>query len=135
MTDRADHLRQLARNRHEQTADRAQAALDELVAEHAPITFRGVAERAQVSLDFLYRTTDIRGQVEQHRRHGSAMPRPTASPECTVIHALTAQIGRLRAELTETRRQLASAHGEIIRLRRQRPPGSAATHITDATAE
>jgi hypothetical protein len=37
-----------------------------------PVTFRGLAARAGVSLDFLYRNTAIRTRIEHHR---SAQPR------------------------------------------------------------
>ena len=127
MTERADHLRQLARDRHDSTASRAQAALSQLLTEGRPITFRAVAQHGQVSLDFLYRNVDLRQQIQRHRNSRTPPSRPS-SADSTIIQA--AQIRRLRLELADSRRELEVAHGELLRLRRQRPAVTATSDVT-----
>jgi hypothetical protein len=108
---------------------RAQAALDAMTRDGEPVTFRGVAARSGVSLDFLYRNTNIRFRIEQLRTTQQASPRPghagKASPDepGSVVRALTAQLTDLkrrhREEITELRKALEQAHGENLLLRRR----------------
>ena len=99
-----------------------------------PVTFRGLAARAGVSLDFLYRNTQIRSRVE-HLRTGQQTHLRASSPDRTgpdrpssVIRALTAQLTDLRRrhreETTALRQALEAAHGENLLLRRRLGIGS-----------
>ncbi|MGZ6637969.1 MAG: hypothetical protein ACXVII_34480 [Solirubrobacteraceae bacterium] len=106
-----------------------------------PITFRGLAKRAGVSIDFLYRSP-LRARVEQiraeqqHTAPARAQPDPKLSEpasQSNVVRALTAQISELkrrhRAETEQLQAALAAAHGENLELRRQlghrhRPPAA-----------
>jgi hypothetical protein len=108
---------------------RAEAALGKMTRDGDAITFRGLAARAGVSLDFLYRNTALRDRVAYLRARQQA--RPPAAPAATpgpgqpssVIAALTAQLAdarhRYREENTELRRALEAAHGENLLLRRR----------------
>ena len=58
-----DNLRAAAQRKREATTQRAEAALNELIARREPITFRGLAKTAGVSIDFLYRSP-LRARVE-----------------------------------------------------------------------
>jgi hypothetical protein len=108
---------------------RAQAALDAMTRDGEPVTFRGVAARAGVSLDFLYRNTQTRLRVEQLRTAQRASPRPGHAGKATpdgpgsVVRALTAQLTDLkrrhREEITELRKALEQAQGENLLLRRR----------------
>jgi hypothetical protein len=124
-----DNLRAAAQRKHEAATQRAETALNELIASREPITFRGLAKTAGVSIDCLYRSA-LRGRVEQLRadqqhtppvRHErEADPPPSQS---NVVRALTAQITELkqrhRAETEQLQAALAAAHGENLELRRQ----------------
>ena len=109
-------------------AARAAAALDQMTRAKDPITFRGLAARAGVSLDFLYRHAALRDRVICLRARQQAQPpaRQTAPPDpgqpSNVIAALTAQLAearrRYRDENAELRRALEAAHGENLLLRR-----------------
>ena len=111
---------------------RAEAALTAMIKAGEPVTFRGLAARAGVSLDFLYRNTAIRTRIEHHR---SAPPRPQPAPaalpgqdlSASVVRTLTAQLGELRRrhreETTALRQALEQAHGENLLLRRRLAPG------------
>lgn len=93
-----------------------------------PITFRGLAQTAGVSLDFLYRTPEIRRQVEQLRagqqaRPAARTPAYGADQPGSVIRTLTAQLTELkrrhREETSALKQALEAAHGENLELRRR----------------
>ena len=50
-----DNLRAAAQRKRQAATQRAETALDALIASDEPITFRGLAKTAGVSIDFLYR--------------------------------------------------------------------------------
>jgi hypothetical protein len=116
-----------------------------MIRRHQPITFRGLAHTAGVSLDFLYRHADLRRRVEQLRAQQgqSKRPTPVAAPDhpSNVVRALTAQISELkrhhRAEIDALNQALQAAHGENLTLRRQlghRASSQPITTLADATA-
>jgi Family of unknown function (DUF6262) len=122
-----DNLRAAAQRKREQATARAEAALAELVNRRQPITFRGLARSAGVSVDFLYRSP-LRRSIEELRAT-APMAAPAVSAEqaetsdSQVVRALAAQLRELkcrqRAEITELRNALAAAHGENLELRRE----------------
>jgi len=109
-------------------AARAETALTAMIKAGEPVTFRGLAARAGVSLDFLYRNTAIRARIEQHRsaRPRRQQPGPAALP-ASVVRTLTAQLADLRRrhheETTALRQALEQAHGENLLLRRRLAAG------------
>lgn len=121
-----ENLRAAAQRKRSEATDRAEAALAELVPSGQPITFRGVARAAGVSVDFLYRST-LRSRIEELRAaRQPARTEPTANTpdgESPVARALAAQLRELkrrhRDELADLRRALAIAHGENLALRRR----------------
>jgi Family of unknown function (DUF6262) len=126
-----ENLRAAAQRKHQAATERAQSALEALIAAGEPITFRGLAKRAGMSIDFLYRST-LRARVEQVRAEQQHTPPAPAQPDpelneppsqTNVVRALTAQIAELkqrhRAETEELQAALAAAHGENLELRRQ----------------
>jgi Family of unknown function (DUF6262) len=108
---------------------RAETALTAMIKAGEPVTFRGLAARAGVSLDFLYRNTAIRTRIEQHRT--AQPPRPQPAPaalsardsSASVVRTLTAQLAELkrrhREETAALRQALEQAHGENLLLRRK----------------
>jgi hypothetical protein len=119
-----EHLRASVRRRHEQTLERATAALARLSAAGRPITFAAVARERHVSTDFLYRQPVLRLKIQQlrttNRRMPEDLPAPTASPSAPVL-ALSSQLKdpkrRHHREVTELKNALAVAHGENLALR------------------
>jgi hypothetical protein len=123
-----DNLRAAARRKHQAAVARATTALDLLERDGKPVTFRGLAKAAGVSVDFLYRSP-LRAQNEQLRSaRDSAPPAPRSVEACeiptqsNVVRALTAQIADLkqrhRAETEQLQAAVAAAHGENLELRR-----------------
>jgi hypothetical protein len=128
-----DNLRAAAQRKRAEATTRAEAALAELVARRQPVTFRGLAKAAGVSVDFLY-NSPLRGRIEQLRATapitapGAAAAHAEAS-DSQVVRALAAQLRDLKRrhhdEITELRNALAAAHGENLQLRRALGPAAA----------
>ena len=108
---------------------RAEAALERMLRTGQPVTFRGLAAAAPVSLDFLYRNPAIRQRVEHLRARQQALPAPAGNPATrpaqpgNVVAALTGELAQLkrrhREQIAELQRALQAAHGENLMLRRQ----------------
>jgi hypothetical protein len=130
------NLRKAAAARTAAAAARAENALLAMIKEGEPVTFRGLASRAGVSLDFLYRNDAIRRRVEHHRaarpeRHEPAASQARDDHPSSVVRTLTAQLADLRRrhreETTELRQALEQAHGENLLLRRRLTAADRAT--------
>jgi hypothetical protein len=134
-----ENLKAAAAARTAATLTRADAGLREMLRAGQPVTFRGLARHAGVSLDFLYSSTELRQRVQQLRDQQRIQPGGTAprsdttggdqagapGPETTssVVAALTAQLTDLkrrhREETAALRQALEQAHGENLFLRRR----------------
>ena len=131
MRGNPDNLRQAAARKSAAAQARAEQGLHEIIRRHEPITFRGLAQTAGVSLDFLYRCTPIRQRVEQLRaqqQNTPPPPPPAATPtqdetSSSVVRTLTAQLTELkqrhRDEISALKQALEAAHGENLELRRR----------------
>jgi len=124
------NLRAAARRKSQETQQRAECALRDMVKHGQRITFRGVARAAHCSEDFLYSHPDLRSRIEQLRGQQHAVARrPAVAPgedsTSNVVRTLTAQLTDLRhrhhGEVAELREALAAAHGELLELRRRHP--------------
>jgi Family of unknown function (DUF6262) len=124
-----ENLRAAAHRKHQAAIARATTALDALERDGTPVTFRGLAKAAGVSVDFLYRSP-LRTRIEELRlQRESAPPAPRSvevsetSKQSNVVRTLTAQIAELkqrhRVETDQPQAALAAAHGENLELRRQ----------------
>ena len=138
-----ENLKAAAAARTAATVTRADAGLREMLRTGQPVTFRGLARHAGVSLDFLYSNTALRQRIQQLRDQQRTQPGSTASrgdttgddrsgvasPETTssVVATLTAQLTDLkrrhREETAQLRRELEAAHGENLLLRRRLAAG------------
>jgi Family of unknown function (DUF6262) len=127
MRGNPDNLRRAAARKSAAANARADHGLREMIRTGQPITFRGLAQTAGVSLDFLYRTPQIRQRVEQLRsQQQTTPPAPQEHLEehpASVIRTLTAQLAELRrrhrVEVNTLRQALETAHGENLELRRR----------------
>lgn len=136
-----ENLKAAAAARTAATAARADAGLREMLRTGQPITFRGLARHAGVSLDFLYSSPSLRQRIQQLRdqqrtqpsgtapHHDTGSSRASVGPETTssVVATLTAQLTDLkrrhREEITQLHRELEAAHGENLILRRRLAAG------------
>lgn len=122
------NLQKAAAARTAAATTRAEAALERMLRTGQPITFRGLAAAAPVSLDFLYRNPAIRQRVEQLRAQQARTPTaqdPSTRPDQSgsVIAALTNELAQLkrrhREHIAELQHALQAAHGENLMLRRR----------------
>jgi Family of unknown function (DUF6262) len=127
MRGNPDNLRQAAARKSAAAQARAEHGLREMVRRNQPITFRGLAHTAGVSLDFLYRHP-IRQRVERLRaQQQNSPPRPATTinddASSSIVRTLTGQLTALkqqhRAEVSQLRQALETAQGEILELRRR----------------
>ncbi len=121
-----ENLRQAAERKRLAAIDRAERGLRESIRRGEAITFRGVAKRGGVSVDFLYRSTELRRRIEHLRMQGRPTPAPPAedsTSDSSVLRTLSAQVRELRRqygeEIKALRDALAAAHGENLQLRRR----------------
>ena len=138
MPGNTGNLRKAAAARTAAAAARAESALVAMIKAGEPVTFRGLAAKSGVSLDFLYRNDGIRQRVEHHRsaRPGPGEParnQPEQDQPSSIVRTLTAQLADLkrrhREETAALRQALEQAHGENLVLRRRarrRRPGTRA---------
>ncbi len=128
MRGNPDNLRQAAARKSAAAQTRAEQGLRDMIRRNEPITFRGLAQTAGVSLDFLYRRAPIRQRVEHLRTQQQNTPRPAATvvhedAPSSVVRTLTAQLAALkqqhRDEIHQLRQALETARGEILDLRRR----------------
>ncbi len=136
MRGNPDNLRKAATRKSAATQARAEQGLIQMLHEGQPITFRGLAQTAGVSLDFLYHHDDIRQRVEHLRAQQqtpSNRPVRISDPDhpSSVVRTLTAQLAELKRrhhrEIQELQQALEAAHGENLQLRR-RLTAAATTH-------
>jgi hypothetical protein len=122
------NLRRAAAAKSAAAKARAENGLRQMCRRGDPVTFRSLAQTAGVSLDFLYRTPEIRSQVEQLRTRQRAKPparTPAPGPDqpSSVIRTLTTQLTELkrrhRDEIDALKQALEAAHGENLELRRR----------------
>ncbi|MGH3120853.1 MAG: DUF6262 family protein [Streptosporangiaceae bacterium] len=122
------NLRKAAAARTAAATARAENALIAMIRAGEPVTFRSLAAKASVSLDFLYRNDAIRQRVEHYRsarpeRKEPAGSQPGQDHPSSIVRTLTAQLADLkrrhRDETTALRQALEQAHGENLALRRR----------------
>jgi len=122
------NLRKAAAARTAAATARAENALVAMIKAGEPVTFRSLAARAGVSLDFLYRNDGIRQRVEHHRSARPKREEPAGSQAgqdhpSGIVRTLTAQLADLRRrhreETAALRQALEQAHGENLLLRRR----------------
>lgn len=117
---RIELLRRSAETRTATATSKATKTIAALVKRNEPVNFRSVAREAKVSLDFLYRTTELREQIVRLRtRHAPAPAAPAQiDPQGTIVLTLTRQLRNAKAEIAQLQAALAAAHGENLALRR-----------------
>jgi len=137
----ADNLRKAAAARTAEAAARAENALAAMIKAGEPVTFRGLAAKSGVSLDFLYRNDGIRRRVEHQRAARPRREEPAGTREqdqpSSIVRTLTVQLADLkrrhREETAALRQALEQAHGENLILRRQLGAGTRAAEPGDIT--
>ena len=128
-----------ARQRSDQTRQRATEALQRLHATAQPITFAHVARTAGVSRSWLYRQPDLRADIDRLRRVATAQAVPVPSPERGSAESLRQrleaaldEITRLNADNHQLREHLAQHLGHRRQNRIPAPSATCLPHETQA---
>ena len=90
---------------------RTEAACAELAAAGQPVTFAQIAARTQISRTTLYRRTDLRAVIDDHRAR---------SHDATTLSGLTIQLDQLRRSLEAVAAKVRRHEETIRRLERAR---------------
>jgi AcrR family transcriptional regulator len=99
---------------HDEQA-RVEAACAELAAAGQPVTFGQVAARAGISRTTLYRRTDLRAVIDEHRARGR---------DATTLTGLTVQIDQLRRSLEAVAANVRRHEERLRRLERAHRKGT-----------
>jgi hypothetical protein len=118
-----DGLRRSAQTKAETTKRRAEEAITLLLKERRSITFKAVAETAQISTAWLYANEDIKQRIihlrsQQTPKAHIALPvREQASnaSKDTMIAALQQRVKEQAAEIRELKRQLEVVYGQLAK--------------------
>jgi hypothetical protein len=124
--DNSRFLLEAAHRRRRETADKVARALRRLQREGEEVTFQSVAHAAGVSRNWLYRTEEVRQEIERLRKEGSRRTavkvprtqRASARSKDALLELLRAKQVELLNKNQELNRQLAEGHGRIRELSR-----------------
>jgi hypothetical protein len=118
--DHNNHLAEHARQRHNQTLQRAHQALAELTDTGEQVTVALIANRAGVSRAWIYTQPALRDRIRQLQQHrastGYARTTVTRATDDSLRQRLTLaheRINQLRTENQQLRDALAHAHGQL----------------------
>lgn len=114
-------LRASAKQRHENAVRRAEEAIQTLLRERRPITFRAVAAAAQVSSAWLYQNEAIKARIQHLREQTSDSPPPPPQQRASdaskdaMLTALRQRVKKLEEENRELRQQIEVAYGQLYK--------------------
>jgi hypothetical protein len=118
--DHTRHLAEHARQRHDQTLQRAQQTLTELADAGQPVTVAQLADKAGVSRSWIYTQPTLRDQIRQLQQHhtsaGFVRDSVTRATDDSLRQRLALaheRINQLRTETQQLRDALAHAHGQL----------------------
>ncbi len=118
-----DGLRRSAQTKAESTKRRAEEAITLLLKERRPITFKAVAETAQISTAWLYANEDIKQRIIHLRSQQTPKTQITIpvreqasnASKDTMIAALQRRIKEQATEIRELKQQLEVAYGQLAK--------------------
>ncbi|MEU9480479.1 DUF6262 family protein [Streptomyces sp. NPDC048191] len=124
---RIDALKAAARRRSQEKVKAAETAIRDLCERGEQVTFQAVQRQAGVSLNFLYKTPELRARIEHQRRtyRPPLPPPPPAEGDRTNTAAAdpALDVARLNKrhhqEVAQLRKALAQARAQNLALRRE----------------
>ena len=130
MSRNIEALAKATQQRHKQAETAVEQALRQARASQQPVSVASIARTAGVSTDFIYRHPRLRPEVEDLRpARRNAIPtdavheRDAQAAASTLVRRLTQQLAterrKHRQEVAQLQDTLATAHGELLSLRRQ----------------
>jgi hypothetical protein len=116
-------LQRAAQQKAERTKQRAEETIARFIRERRPITFKGVAQAAQISTAWLYANEDIKERIihlrsQQAPKAQMAVPAREQASNASkerMIAALQKRVKEQAAEIRELKRQLEVVYGQLTK--------------------
>lgn len=114
-------LRQTAQQKAQATRQRAEEAIQLLLKEHRAITFKTVAETAQVSTAWLYAQDDLKQRISELRAQQAPRPKAWIPPrerasdasKDAMIVALRKRVKEQEEQIRDLKKQVEVAYGRL----------------------
>lgn len=123
MTNRKiEALRSSAAQKAKESAERVEQALERMIKQGQIISFKSVAQAANVSTAYLYKQEDLRNRIETLRDQQKQRPKSKQPPAASdnsksvIISTLREENKKLRAEIDELRRINEGLAGRVYHL-------------------
>ncbi|MGB3310359.1 MAG: DUF6262 family protein [Nodosilinea sp.] len=116
-------LQRNAQKKRQETFERVEKGIQQLVKEKRVINFNTVAEASGVSKAWLYKESDIRDRIEQLRAQSSGSKKPPVKQRASdaskdaLLKTMRERIKRLEAENKDLRRQNEVAYSHVLKAR------------------
>jgi predicted nuclease with TOPRIM domain len=117
-----DGLRKNAQKKRLEAIERTKQGIDQLLEQGKNVSFKAVAEVAEVSTAWLYKEPDIKNRIEflreQNTENKSFIPKHKASDESkgSIIKTLNERIKRLEAENKGLRSHLEVISSQVLQI-------------------
>jgi hypothetical protein len=116
-------LKENAKAKAKNTETKVETAIRQLLKDSKPITYNSVARAAGVSLAWCYRNENFRKRIAHLREKTASLPKPsvpqnerlTDASKDALLETFKRRIADQNKEITELRKQLEVAYGEIAK--------------------
>jgi len=121
MNRKIEALQEAAAQKSQESLDRVEKALEKMIKQGLTINFKTVADTANVSTAYLYKTPEIREKIETIRdqqKNQSNPQKPVASDnsKAVIISNLREEVKRVRSELEEFKKINQTLTGKLYQL-------------------
>jgi len=122
MSRKIEALQEAAAQKSQESLDRVEKALEKMIKQSLTINFKTVADTANVSTAYLYKTPEIRERIEtlrdQQKNHSKPKIPPAASDnsKTVIINNLREEIKQLKAQIAELRKINETLTGRLYQL-------------------
>lgn len=123
MTNRKiEALQEAAAHKSKESAERVEKALERMIKQGQVISFKSVAQTANVSTAYLYKQEDLRSRIETLREQQKQSPKSKQAPPASdnsksvIISTLREENKKLRAEIDGLRRINEGLAGRVYHL-------------------
>jgi translation initiation factor 2B subunit (eIF-2B alpha/beta/delta family) len=116
-------LRRSADRKRQETLEKAERGIQQLIKDKKPINFNTVAEVSEVSRAWLYSEPEVKSRIEALRKQSAQKKevpikqRPSEVSKAVLIRTLKERIKRLDIENKDLRRQNEVTYGHVQKVR------------------
>jgi myosin heavy subunit len=122
MSRKIEALQEAAAQKAQEALDRVEKALERMIKQGLTINFKTVADTANVSTAYLYKTPEIRERIETLRDQQKNQSKPKIAPTASdnsksvIIYNLREEVKRVRSELEELKKINQALTGKLYQL-------------------